>query len=239
VARSLLGSFVSGTRQMLSAQLFISVLAIALAGWTLGLTNALIQERDRLRERVIQLEETMAARGEMPPSPAAVVRTPVAPDYPESIRTAAAGGAQEEVAGGENPFGRIINDLFAPPPPMQTVVLHVRNEQDAARARSIAGELNEIAGVHAVVTTPRQPRAAGYLYYDGRQSRAAAALVQQFNDVAREEEIAAWAAQLRGTALPAQGEYAAGRLDIVLPPLPAPPRADPAALQPQQSAPTP
>jgi hypothetical protein len=77
------------------------------------------------------------------------------------------------------------------------------------------------------------------MYYDGRQSRAAAALVQQFNDVAREEDIAAWAAQLRGTALPARGEYAAGRIDIVLPPLPTPARMDPAALQPQPSAPSP
>jgi hypothetical protein len=229
---------------MLSAQLFISICAVALAGWTLAVTNELIRERDRLRERVIQLEETMAARGEMPPSPSAVVRTPVAPDYPQSIDGAGQSGGAPE-AGAENPIGRVLGDLFAPPPPMHTVVLHARSEDDAAQAQRIAAELTQSAGVRALVAVaPRRTRTTGYTYYDGRQSRAAAALVQQFNDIARREEIAAWSAQLRGTALPAQGEYTADRLDILLPALPAPPRPDPVLLQPQirppsQTAPVP
>lgn len=224
MSRSLLRSFVSGTRQMLSAQLFISICAVALAAWTLSVTNELIRERDRLRERVIQLEETMAARGEMPPSPAAVVRTPVAPDYPGSIAEAAGGVQLAAQDAEENPFGRVIGDLFAPAPPMQIVVLHARSERDAEIARQIAEELAQTSEVRALVAVaPRQARAAGYTYYDGRQSRAAAELVQQFNDIARREEIASWSAQLRGTALPARGEYTADRLDILLPALPPPP----------------
>jgi hypothetical protein len=86
------------------------------------------------------------------------------------------------------------------------------------------------------VMQPRDQRESGYAYFDGRQSRAAAALVQQFHDVARQQEIAVWSAQLRGTALPAQGEYTADRLDLVLPPLPQRPnlqleRIDPSLLR--------
>jgi hypothetical protein len=68
---------------------------------------------------------------------------------------------------------------------------------------------------------PGDPRPSGYAYFDGRQSQRAAALVAQFNDISRRYEIAAWSAQLRGVALPAQGQYGAERLDIVLPALPA------------------
>jgi hypothetical protein len=75
MARSMLRALVSGTRQMLGAQLFVSVLAIALAGWTLTVTNEVIGERDRLRERVVQLEGEFAARGIVVPSAPAVVES--------------------------------------------------------------------------------------------------------------------------------------------------------------------
>lgn len=231
---------------MLSAQLFISVCAVALAAWTLGVTNELIRERDRLRERVIQLEETMAARGEMPPSPTAVVRTPAAPDYPLSIEAAqppdsGLDRAPPPASVEQSPFDRVIGDLFAPAPPIQTLVLHARGEQDAVIARRIGAELMQTAGVRALVAVaPRRARTAGYTYYDGRQSRAAAALVQQFNDIARREEIAAWAAQLRGTALPARGEYTADRVDILLPALPDRPSSPPPQIRlPERSGPAP
>jgi hypothetical protein len=237
VARSLLGSFVSGARQVLTAQLFISVMAVALAGWTLAVTNEVLRERDRLRERVIQLEQTMAARGEMPPPAPAVVErpAPLAQDYPGSIEPAGSRPASVDATGtGARDVGRFIGDLFAPPPPMRLVVLHAYSSADQASAQRIAAELARVAEVRVEVaaTARRRGRQAGYAYYDGRQSRAAAALVQQVNDIARGQSIAPWSAQLRGTALPAQGEYAADRLDIVLPPLPAPPRIDADAEQP-------
>lgn len=222
MAHSLLGAFVRGTRQMLSAQLIVSICSVALAGWTLGVTNELIRERDRLRERVIQLEETMAARGEMPPSSPAVVASPMAQAYPGSI------AAETEAATGGAALSRMIGDVFAPPPPVRTVVLHARSQADEQHLRRIGDELTQTGNIRAIVTVTPPGRPAGYAYYDGRQSRAAAALVQQFNDIARRHDIALWSAQLRGTALPARGEYTAARLDIVLPPLPsAPPQRAP------------
>ena len=85
---------------------------------------------------------------------------------------------------------------------------------------------------------PRDPREAGYAYFDGRQSAAAAALVGQFNDAARQRQIAPWSAQLRGTALPSQGEYSADRVDLLLPALPAPP-APPPVVNPETAASSP
>lgn len=251
MARSLLGSFVGGTRQMLSVQLFVSIGAVALAGWTLGITNDLIRDRDRLRERVIQLEESLTARGiTVPATPAVVDQTPPPADspYPPSVTlpepapvdvrneapeaadpskpTEPAPSAPATEGRAEpHPFnpGQILGELFAPPPPMRTIVLHVRAEEDAAVAQSIARTLSQSGQVRVAVDimAPRDPRSSGYSYFDGRQSRDAASLVAQFNDIARGFEIAPWSAQLRGVALPAQGEYGADRLDIVLPPLPA------------------
>lgn len=261
MARSLLGSFVSGTRQVLFAQLFISAGAVGLAGWTLAVTNDLIRERERLRERVIQLEQTIAEGGGIVPGPTTTVeQTAPAPAdqvYPGQIseqaevvspetsaanESAAAEEVREEAPPEAEPqpqsppaaaptpsqsadavLGRIITDLFTPPPAVSTVVLHARNEDDAAYARRLATALTQSANVRYVieVMAPRDPRQSGYAYYDGRQSRAAAAIVQQFHDAARRQEIGAWSAQLRGVALPAQGQYTAERIDIVLPPLPA------------------
>src|SRR5512145_1355085 len=87
MAQSLIGAFVSGARGLLSTQLFISVATVALAGWTLAITNQLIRERDLLQERVIQLEAAMAERGMVPP-PTQTVRAPapnVAALYPGEV----------------------------------------------------------------------------------------------------------------------------------------------------------
>ena len=68
MARSLLEALVRGTRQMLTAQLIVSIGAVALAGWTLAITSDVIRERDQLRERVIQLETAMGAQGMVVPA---------------------------------------------------------------------------------------------------------------------------------------------------------------------------
>jgi hypothetical protein len=250
MARSLLGSFVSGARGMLSAQLFVSVGAVALAGWTLAVTNQLIRERDLLQERVIQLEAAMAERGMVVPATQTVVNAP-APDeatlYPGEVGAAltaptpAATNATATVetpapeAAAQRDIGRVIGDLFAPAPPMRVVVLHVRGETDAEAARRIGAELGRSGKVRVVIDVmpPRDPRQSGYAYFDGRQNRAAADLVTQFHDIARRGGLAPWSAQLRGVALPAQGEYSADRLDIVLPPLPPP--VEPAAAPAQRA----
>ncbi|HYD87829.1 MAG TPA: hypothetical protein VEA80_10165 [Vitreimonas sp.] len=254
--RPILSAFISGVRGMLSAQLFISVIAIALAAWTLTVTNGLIRERDRLRERVIQLETSMAERGVVAPPAPAVVDAPVAGEtlYPGSIgELAAIGAASAEVpvdtraeAPGRPPsgsrlnIGQVLGDLFAPPPPMRLVVLHVRDGADIAAAQQVGAQLREAANVAVAVDvmTPRDPRQSGYIYFDGRQNSATAELVAEFHDIARRASIAPWSAQLRGVALPAEGEYAADRLDIVLPPLPPPPPPDlpPAAVPPVSAA---
>lgn len=238
--RSVLGSFVRGVRGMLTAQLFVSVLAIALAGWTLTVTNGLIRERDRLRERVVQLEASMAERGiVVPPAPAVVesttssqalypgsvsaaLRTP-SPDEPIAVEASTA-PASAEAEDGIN-FRQVLGDLFAPAPPLRLVVLHVRDAADAEAAQRIGAQLRADADVHVVVDVlgPGDPSQAGYVYFDGRQNRATADLVAQFHDLARESGVAVWSAQLRGAALPTQGEYTPDRLDIILPPLPPPP----------------
>ncbi|MBL8531075.1 MAG: hypothetical protein JNK94_05005 [Hyphomonadaceae bacterium] len=264
MARSLLGAFVGGTRQVLVAQLFISIAAVGLAGWTLAVTNDLIRERERLRERVIQLEQTIANTGAVVPGPVTTVQptTPAPSDaaYPGQISpraevvtpesepadgpepavtpdssrpqtpletdatSAPSPGTNSQNPSAESVLGQIITDLFTPPPPVGTVVLHARSENDAAYARRLAATLTQSSNVRYIieVMAPRDPRQSGYAYYDGRQSRSASALVQQFHDAARRQEIAAWSAQLRGTALPAQGQYTPDRVDIVLPPLPVP-----------------
>lgn len=228
---------------MLAAQLIVCIGAVALAGWTLGVTGQLIRERDRLQERVIQLEETMAARGDIPPAPTAMVE-PVAAQagdavYPGSISDAApvANGAspvsatpartaarQAPDTGEQRNLSAIVSSLFGPAPTLRTVVLHVRSQDDARPAAQIAQTLQQSGDVRVLigVMPAGDPRQSGYSYFDGRQSRAAADLVAQFHETARSLQWAQWSAQLRGVALPAQGEYTADRLDILLPPLPAP-----------------
>ncbi|MBX3430909.1 MAG: hypothetical protein KF779_15100 [Hyphomonadaceae bacterium] len=232
MAKSLLSAFVTSTRALLVAQLIACVGAVALAGWTLGVTNQVLRERNRLQERVIQLEEAMAASGVVPPAPAAVV-APAQTDaaYPGSIADARAPNDNTEtddiVASAEDSgqsIGTVITSLFGPAPPLHTVVLHVRAETDVAAAEKIARQLQtENMRTLINVMTARDQRPSGYAYFDGRQSRAAADVVARFHDLAREQEVAQWSAQLRGTALPARDEYTADRLDIVLPPLPPPP----------------
>ncbi|MEZ5955785.1 MAG: hypothetical protein R3C27_01035 [Hyphomonadaceae bacterium] len=243
MAKSLLSTFVTSTRALLVAQLIACVGAVALAGWTLGVTNQVLRERNRLQERVIQLEEAMAASGVIPPPPTAVVAPASQGEaYPGSIANARAPSATAEdtsdsiVAAAdtsEQNFGSVISGLFGPAPPLRTVVLHVRAGADTSAAEKIARELqsNEVRALINVMPASDQ-RQSGYAYFDGRQSRAAAEIVARFHDIAREQQVAQWSAQLRGTALPARDEYAADRLDIILPPLPPPPPQpvpDPAA----------
>jgi len=250
MARSLLGSFVSGTRAVLAVQLFVGVAAVALSGWTLTVTNNVIRERDRLRERVIQLEETLASRGIVVPSAPAVVQTPArdrVDEYPPPAATAEAAPADAAPADGVAPapaeaapapaegqrgIGDMIGDAFGPAPPLRRVVLHVRSAADEPLARRMAAELQRSQHIDVLVQVmpPRDPRQSGYAYFDGRQSRAAADLVTRFHDAARNAQIAPWSAQLRGVALPAQGEYTPDRIDIVLPPLPIEAPAEPRAM---------
>lgn len=234
MVKSVLSSFVTGTRSLLVAQLIACVSAVALAGWTLGVTDQVLRERNRLQERVIQLEEAMAAGGVIPPPPTAVVAATTTQGdavYPGSISSARAlttAAAAETIASedADDPqnISSVITSLFGPTPPLRTVVLHVRAETDVAAAERIATELqaDDVRTLINVMTTSDQ-RPSGYAYFDGRQSRAAADIVARFHDLAREQQVAQWSAQLRGTALPARNEYTADRLDIVLPPLPPPP----------------
>jgi hypothetical protein len=230
--KSVLSNFVGSTRALLVAQLIVCIGAIALAGWTLGVTNQVLRERNRLQERVIQLEEAMAAGGVVPPAPTAVVAASTQSDaaYPGSIANARAPSAEDasDVAAATTAdarnIGSVITSLFGPAPPLRTVVLHVRADADFAAAEKIARALQGDE-VHALINvmTASDQRPSGYAYFDGRQSRAAADIVARFHDLAREQQVAQWSAQLRGTALPARDEYTADRLDIVLPPLPPPP----------------
>jgi hypothetical protein len=228
----MLHRFVSGARQLLILQLIVAVLAIALAGWTLGVTNDLVRERERLRARVAQLEETLVANDVVVPSTTTVVASAQqrARDvYPPSISEGAHAAPVEN-----SPFnpGQIITDLFTPPPPLRHVLLHTRTEADARAALAIAAALQEETPNIIVRVAPapvRDQRQAGYAYYDGRQSASVAALMQRFHEIARRHDVAPWSAQLRGIAMPAQGEYAPDRLDIILPALPAPPSPEPLA----------
>lgn len=275
MAGSLLGSFVSGTRQMLAIQLFVSVGAVALAGWTLTVTNELIQERDQLRDRVIQLEQTMAQNNIVPPEARPVIEdapSSEGPYPPEAVLPEDGELPEDQLPNGDAPLpqdpiepggtetpgqtvepggqtaepqtptfdpGAVI-DIFRRPPPLRTVVLHVRTREEYALARRIAADLTESSRgelrVPVVITRAGEAHQPGYAYFDGRQSRPAAAMVARFNDVARQYQIAQWSAQLRGRALPAQGEYTADRVDIVLPALQQTPtlQIDPRILQEQR-----
>jgi len=230
MAKSLLSTFVTSTRALLIAQLIACVGAVALAGWTLGVTNQVLRERNRLQERVIQLEEAMAASGVIPPPPTAVVAPSSQSEaYPGSIANARAPSTVDTNADAaadqsERNIGSVISGLLGPAPPLRTVILHVRADTDFAAAESIARELqSDDVRVLINVIAASDQRQSGYAYFDGRQSRAAADIVARFHDLAREQQVAQWSAQLRGTALPARDEYTADRLDIVLPPLPPPP----------------
>jgi hypothetical protein len=235
MARSLIGAFVSGARGLLTTQLFISVAAVGLAGWTLAITNQLIRERALLQERVIQLETAMAERGIIVPPTQTVVRAPtpdIAALYPGEVGATAlsapvngagqADAAPAPSAAAQRDLRQMIGGLFAPAPPLRVVVLHVRDAADAEPARAIAAELSHAGDLHVVIDImpARDGRQSGYAYFDGRQNRPAADLVTNFHDIARAAGLAPWSAQLRGTALPARGEYTADRLDLVLPPLP-------------------
>lgn len=230
MTQSLLRTLISGTRQMLAAQLFVAVLAVALAGWTLAVTNEVIRERDRLNERVVQLEEELAVRGIVVPDGTSVVSTPGSRGYPNEIGPELRQAGSDAEAAEDSRFDPrdILGDIFSAAPPLRMVVLHARNETDGVAAQRLVEDLGaEEVRIIVNVMGPRDPQQSGYFYYDGRQSRAAAALVARFNDAARRAEIPQWSAQPRAVALPAGGEFTADRLDIVLPPLPALPAAAP------------
>lgn len=222
--QSVENTFSGAARSLLAVQLFVSVLAIALAAWTMAVTADIMRERDSLRERVIQLEAELAARGVVVPEEVPTVVGATAQGaavYPGSV--AALSDRQ-----GDQGFGAFLGEILAPVQPLSVVVLHARAE-NADVARKIAVTLTQSQDAVVLVNTlnERSARPPGYVYYDGRQSRAAAAIVARFHDAAREAGAAAWSAQLRGEALPADGEYTSDRLDIVLPPLPASAQAQP------------
>ncbi|MGE0597265.1 MAG: hypothetical protein AB7P07_12955 [Hyphomonadaceae bacterium] len=284
MARSVLNSFVSGTRQMLAVQLFASVGAVALAGYTVGVTNNLIRERDRLTERVIQLEEALAREGVVPPPSARPIREAdaAAPVYPGAPAEEVVVVEEPSLEGGEEapapstvepgtppanpaapsapetrddpttttpPSGsqgadatqqpqapsatqtpgidlatQVLRDLLTPAPPLRTLVLHVRSRADYDEAQAIAGRLGQSGlRISIAIREPNDQTATGYAYYHGRQGRAAADLAQSVQEAARTAGIAAWAVQLRGAGLPAQGDYTADRVDVVLPALPSEP----------------
>jgi hypothetical protein len=353
MARSLLQSFVSGTRQMLTLQLFVGVAAVALAGWTMGVTNDLIRERDALKARVGQLETEMGIQGVEVPAVIAPIDTTAteAVEAPAATEDAAAPtdtatvpafrtlllhirseddrasadalaralsnsglaisidvvsqrqrsgysfhdqGQAEQAANlfntvrraaaelkleswsGELPGaylegeaadqfdlwlprlptreaaepatqvppvrtadvatpaeptappafdpGAIFRQVLQPAPALQTVVLHVRADADRDEAVGIARRLSASGVRVSIEVAPaNDQRASGYAYYDPRQARAAAALAEQLQTVARENQIAPWSSGLRGVALPPSADYSATRLDFVLPPLPVAP----------------
>lgn len=221
---SLFRDLVHGVRQVLTVNLLVSIVAIAMIGWTLGVSEQLLRERDRLRARVVQLEQTLGANGvAVPPQPAVVANaTPGADAYPGELGLT----VHDDID-----LGEIVSGLFKPPPDLQVVGLHVRDETDRDAAEALAETLRQSGlEVHVRVMTRQDVRRPpAYAYFDGRQSAAAASLMTRFHDLARIQGLAPWTAQLRGVALPAQGEYTAERLDIVLPALPDPPPPSSAA----------
>lgn len=222
--RSLLRSLVNGARRILVLQVLLSVIAIALTGWTIETVSNALSERARLVDRVIQLEETLAKNDIVAPPPAPVL-IEAEPAYPPAFQGAPAASASRF-----DPR-RAIADLFSPPPPISVVVVHVRSDDDLMRAQRLVAGVDAAAMKQASVLLmpPGDVRTPGYFYFDGRQSAAAAALIADFNDAARRAGLAPWSAQLRGVALPARGEFAAERLDVILPALPPPPPPPPTA----------
>lgn len=220
--KPLLQSVIGGIRRVLALQVLLSIFAVALAAWTLAVTTGVMRERDRLSDRVIQLEGELASRNIVVPPPQPIVEA--APAYPPEIEVAAT------ATGTGFNASEALTDLFAPPPPLARVVFHARSEPDAEIARGLVEQMAaRPIGISVRVLPAGADRTSGYYYFDGRQSAAAAQLVARFNDAARERELAQWSAQLRGTAMPARGEFGADRLDIVLPQLPPPPPPSPSA----------
>jgi len=235
MAQSLLRRLISGTRQMLAVQLLVAVLAVALAGWTLTVTSEVIRERDRLNERVVLLEGELAVRGIVVPDGPSVVSSPGSRGYPNEVGPAlrqAGSDAERASDSGFDPRD-LLEEVFSAAPPLRVLVLHARSPVEGDIAQNLVTNLGD-SDVRVIVNVmgPRDPQQSGYVYYDGRQSRAAAGLVARFNDAARRAEIAEWSAQPRALALPAEGEFTADRVDIVLPPLPRPPPPAPPPAEP-------
>lgn len=223
MAKSRLRMLLNATRRVLALQLALSVLAVALTAWALATVSELQAARTRLDERVIQLEGALASRSIVVPPPAPVVIAAQAAYPPQT-------GPGQTPQAERQQFDprRTLSELFSPPPPLQRIVVHVRSEADRALAEQMAAQAWPGLDIEVRVTPPRGPWSDGYYYYDGRQNAPASVLADAFSDVAREGQTATWSAQLRGVALPARGEFSAGRLDVILPALPPPPPPEPA-----------
>ena len=250
MAKSTLQAFVSATRQMLTLQLFIGVAAVGLAGWTASVTTQLIRERNALSARVLQLEAELNKAGveapppmvtgradaaptptlEAPPMPAETTTQPApaqpSSETPTTTETTQPGKpprTETTTTATTAPFdpGSFIRNVL-PPPALSLVVLHVRAEGDRAAAERIARDLASTgAQVSVEVSSPRDTHAPAYAYFDPRQANAAAAIAAQLRAAARHAEIAAWTADLPGTALASSERYSANRVDFLLPALPA------------------
>ena len=202
MADGLLQRFVRGVRQVVALQLIIALFAVALAGWTLGVTGELMRERESLRARVAQLEETLVSNDVVVPSAANVLETPMQRARNAYPPAAPAGAELGVVAESEASALRIISDLFTPAPAMAVVIVHVRNDAEARIAAPIAELFAQQSSLRVLISImpPRDPRGPGYFYFDGRQSGAAAALMQSFHDIARGAEVAPWSAQVLAQA---------------------------------------
>jgi hypothetical protein len=211
MARSLLQSFVSGTRQMLTLQLFVGVAAVALAGWTMGVTNDLIRERDALKARVGQLETEMVIRDI--PLPAA----PVPVDTTEAEST-------DEPTLTEDPATTTEPTQTPTVPAFRTLQLHIRSEEDRASAQALARALGD-SGLAINIDVVSQRQRSGYTFHDQGQSEQAASLFASVRGAAAELKLESWSADLPGAFL--EGEPA-DQFDLWLPRLPVREAAEPA-----------
>lgn len=250
MARSVFKSFVGGVRGMLSLQLFLTASAAGVAGYTMLVTTDAMRERDALLERVTTLEaEIERITGAPPaqdlrpldimpevpldpvdeapleePTPQPAPETPTeTPDEPTGRDPIEPRPDPVTPPRAETPaldLGQVLRDALTQAPPLRTLVLHVRSQNDHAAAQRIVRELaGSDLNVTIDVMPPRDPRNSGFAYFDARQARPATAMARRVQDIAQRNQFTAWAATLRGVSLPASGEYTADRLDIVLPPL--------------------
>ncbi|MEJ0061447.1 MAG: hypothetical protein WDM79_18635 [Terricaulis sp.] len=210
MARSLLQSFVSGTRQMLTLQLFVGVAAVALAGWTMGVTNDLIRERDALKARVGQLETEMGIQGVEVPAPIAPVETTEVTPAEEPVVT-------EETATTTEPT------QTPTVPGFRTLLLHIRSEDDRPSAQLLARALSN-TGLAITIDAGSWRQRSGYSFHDQGQSEQAASLYASVRSAAAELKLEAWSGDLPGAFI--EGEPA-DQFDLWLPRLPVREAAEP------------
>jgi hypothetical protein len=257
MARSVFKSFVGGVRGMLSLQLFLTISAAGVAGYTMLVTTDAMRERDTLLERVTSLEaeieritgappaEDLRPLDIMPEVPLEPVEEPPpvenetpqqpVPETPAPTPNDPTGRDPIEPRPNPQPdpvppppraetptldLGQVLRDDRTQAPPLRTMVLHVRSQNDHAAAARIVRELSgSNIEISIDVMPARDPRNSGFAYFDSRQARAATAMARRVQTIAQQNQFTAWATTLRGVSLPASGEYTPDRLDIVLPPL--------------------